>query len=535
MLPTWIYARISNENDHAEASIDNQIAICKDYINTNNDLTFGGVFADLGYSGTSIKRPEYSDMIAEILCGKVKCVIVKDLSRLGRAYIEVGELLFDTFVRHGIRFISVNENYDSFADDAGRKKLFVLLKNLINHMYSLDLSKKIKATFELKKQQGEPLGLSPYGYRRSDDKKRFELDSDAAEIVRMIFNMRLQNESANYIAKHLNQNKILSPQHYRYQMSKITPKKSSEPTIWTMNAVNRILHNETYTGSLIYGKYNYNGKKQTKLPKEQWIIKENAHPSIVSKEQFDAVSQLIQKSTIKYKRKNQSALLENHYLGKIFCSRCEKTVTRCENRQGDGVDFYYICRYCNDKVKDKNRLKRALTMPLSKLDTIVMETLCKCMNMLPQFENLIEALSKSDLLRQKNASITRDRAELEKTINNYEKTLVKAYTHHLSDVLDLRDYTLVRDKIASDKLKTEAQLAQIIKEQEKYDLHHVLNNQWLEKYSEFRDYKILTKEMIETFVGRISLTPLTNEVNIELNYMESFKELRQLMQECGIG
>lgn len=145
----WIYARISNENEHAETSIDNQIAICKNHINTINDLTFGGVFTDLGYSGTNMERPGYSNMMAEILCGRVKCVVAKDLSRLGRTYIEVGELLFDTFIQYGVRFISVNENYDSFSDDAVRKKLFVLFKNLINHMYSLDLKKKIRASLTL--------------------------------------------------------------------------------------------------------------------------------------------------------------------------------------------------------------------------------------------------------------------------------------------------------------------------------------------------------------------------------------------------
>lgn len=104
-LSAWIYARISNESDYAESSIDNQIAFCKNYIYANNDLTFGGIFSDLGYTGRNLERPGYSAMISGILCSTVKCVVVKDLSRLGRTYIDVGELLFDTFIKYRIRFV----------------------------------------------------------------------------------------------------------------------------------------------------------------------------------------------------------------------------------------------------------------------------------------------------------------------------------------------------------------------------------------------------------------------------------------------
>ena len=532
LISAWIYARLSNENDHSESSIEAQIAICEDYINSNSELTFGGVFSDLGYSGTNFQRPGYSDMMNGILCGTVKCVVVKDLSRLGRAYIEVGELLFDTFIKYGVRFISVNENYDSFIDSARRKKLFILVKNLFNYAYSLDLKKKIISAINLKKQKGEPLGLAPYGYRRSIDKKCFEIDCCAAETIKMIFDMRVQGKSAYNIAKYLNQNNILSPQHY--QLNKTTHKEFLGQIMWSSNAVSRILRNETYTGSLIQNKYahNKNSKRYTALPKEQWVIKEHTHSGIISKEQFEAVAQLMQKSAKKYKRKNQSASSENRYWGKIFCSRCGKMAVRCENRQRDCVSFYYICRYCIDEVKHENILNRASNMPIDKLDIIVMETLGRCMSLLPKFENMAEVLPISDLFRQKKAKITRDRTECEKTISDYENSLLMAYTHHLSGLLDIGEYMLVRDKILSDKLTAEAQLEQITKEQEKCDVHYWLNNQWLVNYSKFRYCKTPTKEMIQTLIGRILITPLSNEINIELKFMDSFKELRQLIHEC---
>jgi DNA invertase Pin-like site-specific DNA recombinase len=162
--------------------------------------------------------------------GTTGCVIVKDISRLGRTYIEVGELLFDTFPAYNVRFISVNDHYDSFADDAWQKKLLILFKNLINHMYSRDLGKKIRSAHDMKKRRGEPTGGKPYGYRKSEDGKSLVIDPEAAEIVRRIFDMRLAG--ANAIAKCLNREGVPSPQKRRYLLGEITHEKFAGDLLW---------------------------------------------------------------------------------------------------------------------------------------------------------------------------------------------------------------------------------------------------------------------------------------------------------------
>ena len=251
-------ARISNDSEKADDSIENQIALCKQFIHgssSNNEFAYGGTFTDLGYSGTDFDRPGYTHMMAGILSGDVKCVVVKDLSRLGRTYIEVGELLFDTFVQYGVRFVSVNDNYDSFADDAGRKKLLILFKNLVNHMYSRDLGKKIKSAHDTKKCRGEPAGQAPYGYRIDKKTRRLEIVPEAAEIVKMIFNMRLRGDSISSISKHMNRMGIPSPQQRRYELGEISHEKFSGRVLWVETLVSKLLHNETYTGSLFQGKY----------------------------------------------------------------------------------------------------------------------------------------------------------------------------------------------------------------------------------------------------------------------------------------
>ena len=222
-FPAYIYARISNDSEKADDSIENQIALCKQFIHNHNtnEFIFSGIFSDLGYSGTDFDRPGYSEMMAGILSGEVKLVVVKDLSRLGRTYLEVGELLFDKFVQYGVRFVSVNDNYDSFADDAGRKKLLILFKNLVNHMYSRDLGKKIKSAHDAKKRRGEPAGQAPYGYRIDKKTKRLEIVPEAAEIVKMVFDMRLREDSISFISQHLNRLGIPSPQQRRFEQDSL--------------------------------------------------------------------------------------------------------------------------------------------------------------------------------------------------------------------------------------------------------------------------------------------------------------------------
>ena len=534
-IPAWVYARISQDSDRADDSIENQIAICKEFVHTGSELTLGGVFTDLGFSGTDFERPGYSDMMAGILRGDVKCVVVKDLSRLGRTYIEVGELLFDTFVQHGIRFVSVNDNYDTFADDAGRKKLLILFKNLVNHMYSRDLGKKIKSAHAAKKKRGEPAGLPPYGYRHNGVEKRLDICPEEAEVVRQIFDMRQNGESIVGIARILNQQGIPTAQNRRYQLGEISHEDFSKRIAWTPGFVSRVLYNETYTGALVQGKHAWNGKRHALLPKDQWIVHENTHEAIISKEQFEAIALLLEVSAKRYEHKGERPHEENRYAGMIKCTRCGKTATRTDNRLKDPILYYYSCYSCVSELKHEQRLKRGAKLPLKKLDGIVMETLSQHMDTLVQFDELEEILKTSDPLKEKRASLAKERARLEKSIGKSEQNLSAAYTHHLGGLLNLKEYELVRLKIETEKTESEARLVHVKAEQSKYDVKNALENEWLLKYRAFRDCAAPTREMIKTLIHHITLEPISNEVHIVVNYSDSFEELKGILHESGGG
>jgi len=528
-FPAWIYARISNDSERADDSIENQIALCKQFINADNEFTFSSTFTDLGYSGTDFERPGYTEMLAGILSGEVKCVVVKDLSRLGRTYIEVGELLFDTFVQHGIRFVSVNDNYDSFADDAGRKKLLILFKNLVNHMYSRDLGKKIKSAHEAKKRRGEPAGQAPYGYRIDKKSRRLEIVPEAAEVVKMIFNMRERGDSISSISRHLNRLQIPSPQQRRYELGEISHEKFSGRVLWVETLVSKALHNETYTGSLFQGKYECHGKQKRLLPREQWIVHKNAHDAIISKEQFATVAKLLNKTATKYKHTGEKPKHENAYAGMIFCSRCGKVAIRTDNRMKEPVLYYYSCRHCCLELKEQLGAKTAPKMPLKKLDSIIMATIKLHMDALVQFDDLAETLANFDPLKDKRNELSKMAKAFEKKLNDHENTLATAYTHHLGGLLDMREYELVRAKVEGEKTQAEIQLASIKAQQGKYENARILENPWLVKYREFRNCETPTKEMIQALIGRIVLTPMTNEVEIVLKYAEDFAELEYIL------
>lgn len=532
---TWGYTRISIDGERSDDSIENQTAIIKDYVGDKTDLNLRGVITDLGYTGRDFDRPGYIELMEGIKRGDVGCVIVKDLSRVGRTYIEVGELLFDTFPANNVRFISVNDHYDSFSDDAARKKLLILFKNLVNHLYSRDLGKKIRSSHAAKQRRGELAGLPPYGYTRGQDGITLVPDSDAAEVVKMIFNMRLAGTSANGIAKYLTREGVLSPQNRRYQLGQITHEKFAKRIVWNIGMVSKLLKSETYTGTLVQGKYDCDGKRHIMLPKERWIRHDNTHEAIVSREQFDAVQILMDDVSAKYEPKQIGQYSENRYAGKVYCSRCGHMASRCSGGSKERVRYYFCCRHCDNDIKAKHSLSRTPKLTQNALDDTVMETLRKQIDALIEFDSLIGQLVLSETHNHNRHELSRERAKWEKVMNSADKTLSAAYSHHLDDLLDLREFELVREKVERDKQDAAARLSAIEADLRKHGDMADRHSHWRKAYDGFRTAETPTKDLIQTLISWIELTPVTNELHVVLNYKDGLEEYRELLCESGVN
>lgn len=333
---TAIYVRLSIENsgkDDDGDSIANQISFCKAYLTEHTDLKLYGIYEDNGEKGTNFDRPEFKRMMDDIRSGKVKCVLVKDLSRFGRDYIEAGEYLEKIFPFMGIRFISITDGYDSLTCDDAEGTLMIPLKNMINDVYAKDISRKIITSFRARQEKGEFLpAFAPYGYVKSKEVAyRYEVDQETAPYVRMIFEWKAEGVSHNEICKRLNDMGAVTPARRKVDLG-IWRAEKYKNTVWFGRTIIDILKNPTYTGCIVYGripKSLYEGIKMHRAPEEEWRYVPNAHEPIIRQELFDKVQKMFadRAKTFKEKMDKNAPLRElvtNHFKGRIYCGDCGK-------------------------------------------------------------------------------------------------------------------------------------------------------------------------------------------------------------------
>lgn len=323
-----IYVRISKEDGNQESnSIANQKELIKEFLKTKEDIFLYSEKVDDGYSGANFQRPGFMEMLEEIKEGKINCVIVKDLSRFGRNYIEAGRYIEKIFPFLGVRFIAINDNYDSEYSNTGVSDILIPFKNLVNDAYCKDISIKIRSQLNIKRRKGEFIGaFSPYGYKKSNKNKNvLIIDEYPAEVVKDIFKWKIQGLSYQKIADKLNLYGILSPAEYKnYRgFNYKTSFKENLKAKWSSMAVSRILKNEVYIGNLIQGKetkLNYRTKRKKRIPEDSWIRAIGTHKAIISDEIFNLTKKIMK---MDIRRRNED---KSFYLGLLFCNECKETM-----------------------------------------------------------------------------------------------------------------------------------------------------------------------------------------------------------------
>ena len=350
-----IYLRLSRDDGKMESdSISSQRDMILSYIRNQEDMKVFDIYTDDGWSGVNFDRPEFKRMMKDIKDGKADCVIVKDLSRLGRDYIEAGRLIQKTFPAFSVRFIALTDNFDSLTADYSEKSIVLPVKNFVNDSYCRDISGKVRSHQKIKRQNGEFIGsFAVYGYKKSqENKNKLVPDDYAADIVKKIFALKIEGFSSLGIAKKLNGMGILSPmeykksQGYKYHTGFVTGTKGE----WSAVAVKRILTNETYIGTLVQGKVekvNYKVKKSVRKPEEEWIKVENAHKAIISKEDFETAGRLLQMDM----RASADTGKSHMYAGMLFCGDCMRPMIR----RGTGTkEKNRYVSFVPPKIKEKD-------------------------------------------------------------------------------------------------------------------------------------------------------------------------------------
>lgn len=351
-----VYARLSRDhkydaNRDLSNSINGQIAIAEDYVEDNSDITITEIYTDYEYSGTNFERPAFKEMMGDIRLGKINCIIVKDLSRLGREYLEVGDYIETVFPFLGVRFISVNDKFDTAKEMSSGKPLEVILKNLINDMYAKDISNKIKSAKRIRMEQGLFVGsVPPYGYRviKVEGGQKLELVSETAQIVKLMFKLTSEGLTVKQLTQELNRREFTPPMVH-YKTGRLF--RNEEDPKWTYGTVAKILRNEVYKGDMVQGIKSQNlakGQKQKLVDENEYIVVLDTHEAIVDRDFFDS----LQKE--RKQRKVNTGLMdvrtdfpikkEKKYSNLLYCDHCGRPIPQFSyvmKRHGGIEDRYY--------------------------------------------------------------------------------------------------------------------------------------------------------------------------------------------------
>lgn len=314
---TAIYVRLSAEKDETRdrKTLINQRNLIKNFVDQQMDMEIHDIYMDDEISGTTFDRPEFERMMSDMRAGRINCIVVKDLSRLGRDYIETGNLVERVFPMMNIRFVAITDNYDSSKKDAD---LMVAVTNIANDLYAKDISKKISSSKQEAMEKGIPVGRVTYGYKVVLDENKVRVmveDKEAADVVRWIFNEAEKGTLHSVIAAELNAKHILTPAQYkvRHNIEKLEKLRGVK---WTVDTLSQILKNEVYIGRYVTGKDRvclYRHEKRHTTNKDEWYVFENHHIALITKEQFYAV----QKNKRKSARRTRN--LSGEYTASFVC------------------------------------------------------------------------------------------------------------------------------------------------------------------------------------------------------------------------
>ena len=547
---TAVYARLSIENSGKNDdgdSIENQISFCKAYLNEQMDLRLFDIYADNGEKGTNFDRPEFKRMMDDVRSGKVNCIVVKDLSRFGRDYIEAGHYLEKIFPFLGVRFISITDGYDSLTSDDAEAALMVPLKNMINDVYAKDISRKIITSFRARQEKGEFLpAFAPYGYVKSETKAyRYEIDPVTAPYVKMIFEWKADGVSHNEICRRLNEIGAITPARRKVELG-IWRAEKYKHTIWQGRSIIDIMKNPTYTGCIVYGrmpKSLYEGIKMHRASANELRYILDAHEPIISQDLFDKVQKLFADNARaleekKAKSAEARAKIKNYFQGKIYCGDCGKKmrfVRPTDKRKPvDQEHSYYVCGgYLDSGYRNCSRHN----IRYGVLADAVFSVIRVQMDMLLDYEKLLKQMRGSvkerNLIDKYSGQINYLLQELKK-INGRREALFENFAE---GILDETEYQFAKKKYDSEADKIQNRLALAKNKKQQIDEVLSFDNEWIKAMHQMEHATDVSMELVECLVKSVKIYE-NNRVEVELHYAEQKSVFEQIVEElegdvCG--
>lgn len=515
-----IYIRLSREDGDKEESdsVGNQRKLLTEYVSRHDDFILYDIYIDDGYTGTNFNRPAFQKMIADIEDKKVNCVVVKDLSRFGRDYIDTGRYLERIFPELGVRFISVSDNIDSIKQ---AYDMLLPIKNIFNEQYARDISNKIQATVKSKQKAGEFIGaFTSYGYKKSPvNKNKLVIDEYASEVVKRIFAMYAQGIGKQSIAKQLNAEGILCPSEYK-KLNGENYKNCNRlktTSYWTYSTINTMLHNEMYIGNMIQGKKHQRMRgKQHKVDKENWVRVENTHEPIIDWDTWDKVRKLLSK-------KHRDIDLEtnkNIFAGFIKCGDCGRSMMKNFWRRADGSKSYSF--YCGTYKRSGKDYCTPHTLPFQVLNDIVLGDLKAIIRNVENLQELIKKQSCTELKikNSTNTELIKVKAELER-VKKLKKSIYEDYKDELiskEEYLSYREDYQQKEALYSKQIETlEAKKKETVTED-------VFETPWLKRLLELKDIEELDRDIVVEMIDEITVYE-NRKIKIRYNFGDELEHL----------
>lgn len=512
-----IYMRLSKEDEDKKISnsIINQKMFIKNFVRAKKDINIIAEFIDDGYSGVNFERPAFKRLLEEIKKNKIDCVIVKDLSRFSRNYIEAGNYIENIFPFMGVRFIAITDNYDSIDETSTINNVIIPFKNLINDFYCNDISLKIRSSLNAKRKKGDFVSpFAPYGYLKSEENKnKIIVDKYASKIIKSIFKWKLEGMNNCSIANKLNEFGIFTPYEYKIfiGLKYKTNFKINYNSAWQSSMVIRILKNNIYTGILEQGKtttLNYKSKKIIRKNKLDWEKVENNHEAIISKDKFEIVQKLLsQEMKNTYNYKNVCI-----FSGKLYCSNCKNNMIRKTEKGINKKYSYYICSL---NKKNKKLCTSSHRINAEKLKEGIFYSIKTAV------ENMFD-LSILDFLNYDDneyINVIFEQIEIKNKeihkFNNYILLLDKSY---LSEIIDKNDYWEIKAIYDKKIINAEKSILSLNREIE------TIHKDKIKKYKIIRD---IERKHVIFFIDRITVYE-NYRVDIKFNCnIEYIKYLKQ--------
>ena len=523
------YIRLSKEDlkkgKDDSNSVKNQRDLLNDFYQKHiEEFESVSEYVDDGHTGTDANREDFQRLLADVMSGKINCVVVKDLSRFARNYSDAGSLIDNLFVQMGVRFISLAENVDSFTNPDSVSNIIVPITNVMNDNYCYQTSKKIRQVFDYKRRNGQYIGaFAPYGYiKHPKDKHKLIVDPDAAETVKLIFSLFLQGTSKRAIALHLNEHGVPSPSAYKLLKGLPVSTRGYDEPMWGGRMIHAILTNPTYTGDLAQGRSRVKSYKVHQIetvPREEWVEVAGTHEAIIDYETFDKVQALLKRDT----RTSPEGRKVHLFSGFLKCADCGRAVTRCVSKNNH---VYYACSTY------KNRSRTACTMHSIKHERLEAAVLFGIQYQVHLAVSYSEAIARINSAPTKKSQSFR----LDELITAKEKELAKITRYKQSLYQDWKDGEITQQDYRSMKADYEQQVAalsDVLKRltAERAELANGVDNEHpaLVAFMKYQNIDKLTREALIDLVDHIKVYENGN-ISVKCKFADEFRKIAEYIE-----